>query len=60
MAIHSSFFALRIPVDRGAWWATIHRVAKSRTRVKRPSMRVHLHLSLSFFKNNYLFICGGS
>ena len=23
------------PMDRGAWWATVHRVAKSRTRLKR-------------------------
>jgi len=21
-------------MDRGAWWATVHRVAKSRTRLK--------------------------
>ena len=25
------------PMDRGAWWATVHRVAKSRTRLKRLS-----------------------
>ena len=31
MATHSSILALRIPVDRGAWWATVHRVAKSWT-----------------------------
>jgi len=29
MATHSSI--LGEPVDRGAWWATVHRVAKSRT-----------------------------
>ena len=22
------------PMDRGAWWATVHRVAKSQTRLK--------------------------
>ena len=60
VVIHSSIFAWRIPVDRGAWWATVHRVVQSRTRVKRLSMHVHLRLSLSFFKSNYLFICGGS
>ena len=27
----------RIPTDRGAWWATVHRVAESQTRLKRPS-----------------------
>ena len=31
MATHSSVLAWRIPMDRGAWWATVHGVAKSRT-----------------------------
>ena len=30
MATHSSILAWRIPTDRGAWWATVHGVAKSR------------------------------
>ena len=32
-ATHSSILAWRIPRDRGAWWATVHGVAKSRTRL---------------------------
>ena len=28
MAIHSSTLAWRIPVDREAWWVSIHGVAK--------------------------------
>ena len=31
MATHSSILAWRIPMDRGAWWATVHGVAKSWT-----------------------------
>ena len=31
MAIHSSILAWIIPVDRGAWWGTVHGVAKSDT-----------------------------
>ena len=31
-AIHSSILAWRILMDRGAWWATVHGVAKSWTR----------------------------
>ena len=31
MATHSSILAWRIPMARGAWQATVHRVAKSRT-----------------------------
>ena len=33
MATHSSFLAWRIPMDRGAWWATVHGVAQSQTRL---------------------------
>ena len=29
-----------IPVDRGAWWAAVHRVAQSRTRLKWLSVHV--------------------
>ena len=32
MAIHSSTIAWKI-TDRGAWWATVHRVAKSQTQL---------------------------
>ena len=31
MATHSSILAWRIPVDRGAWRATVHRVTESDT-----------------------------
>ena len=31
MATHSSIFAGRIPMDGGAWWATVHWVTKSWT-----------------------------
>ena len=33
IATHSSILAWRISMDRGAWWATVHEVAKSRTRL---------------------------
>ena len=29
MATHSSILAWRIPMDKGAWRVTVHRVAKS-------------------------------
>ena len=32
MATHSSVLVWRIPMDRGAWQATVHGVAKSRTQ----------------------------
>ena len=33
IATYSSILAWRIPMDRGAWWATVHVVTKSRTRL---------------------------
>ena len=34
MATHSSILAWRIPMDRGAWQATVHGVTKSQTQLK--------------------------
>ena len=31
MVTHSSILAWRVPTDGGAWWATVHGIAKSRT-----------------------------
>ena len=33
---------LQNPVDGGAWWAAVHRVAQSRTRLKRLSMHASI------------------
>ena len=33
MATHSSILAWRIPMDRRAWWDTVHGMAQSRTRL---------------------------
>ena len=43
-ATHSSILAWRIPVDRGAWWATVHRVAKNQRQLKRLCMRARQQL----------------
>ena len=32
------YSCLEIPMDRGAWWATVHTVTKSQTQLKRLSM----------------------
>ena len=37
IASHPNILAWRIPVDRGAWQATVHGVAKSWTRLKQLS-----------------------
>jgi len=43
MATHPSILAWRIPMDRGVWWATVHRVAQRRTRLKQLSTHTHTH-----------------
>ena len=38
MATDSSILAWRIFMDRGAWWATVHRVTQSWTQLKQLSV----------------------
>ena len=35
------YSCLENPMDRGAWWATVHGVTKSRTQLKRLSTYTH-------------------
>ena len=41
-ATHSSILALRILMDRGAWWATVPRVTKSWTQLKQLRMKARM------------------
>ena len=43
MATHSSILPWRIPIDRGAWRATVHRVAKNQTQLKQLSTHARTH-----------------
>ena len=38
MTTHFSVFAWRIPMDRGAWWGTVHKVTKNYARLKQLNM----------------------
>ena len=40
MATHSSIRAWRIPMDRGTWWATVHRV----TALDMTEVTEHAHM----------------
>ena len=46
MATYSSILAWRVPMDRGAWWATVHRTAKS--------WIAHIHQSCIIYINHEL------
>ena len=41
------YSCLWIPMDRGAWRATLQRVTKSRTQLKRMSTQEHLDKNMS-------------
>ena len=43
MAPHSSTLAWEIPMDGGAWWATVHEVTKSQTRLSDFTFIFHFH-----------------
>ena len=49
MATHSSILAWRIPMDEGAWQATVHGVAKSWTQLSVKPKEVFGQPSM-FFK----------
>ena len=53
MATHPSILAWRIPMDKGVWWATVHKVAKSQTWPKQLSM--HANSGLIFAMKNRFF-----
>ena len=45
------YSSLENPMDRGAWWATVHRVAKNLTRRKQLSIHTcTAHFAQSTFK----------
>ena len=44
MAPHPSTLAWKNPMDGGAWWATVHRVAQSRTRLSDFTFTFHFHV----------------
>ena len=50
------YACLQNPMDRGAWWATVHRVTKSQTGLKRLSMYACMHKDWSSFKKYELLI----
>ena len=39
------YSCLENPVNRGAWWATVHAIAKSQTRLKQLSMHIYCKMS---------------
>jgi len=49
MATHSSILAWRIPMDRGAWQVTVHRVTKHQTQLSKHSTECSVPRKLSWY-----------
>ena len=47
-ATRSNILAWRIPTNRGAWQATVHRVAKSRTQATKHGTFIYLAVAYAF------------
>ena len=43
MATPLQYSCLENPMDGGAWWAAVHGVAKSRTRLSNITLTFHFH-----------------
>ena len=48
MATHSSILAWRIPMDRGAWCATVHGVTKSQTQLSNYEHKAAMNILIYF------------
>ena len=58
MATHSGILAWRIPTDRGAWQATVHRVTKSQKQLKWLSMHAY-YIPSTYLYYNWKFVSFG-
>ena len=47
------YSSLENPMDRGAWWATAYRAAKSQSRLKQLSMRASYTWALSISSSHF-------
>ena len=45
------YSCLENPIDRGSWWATVHRVAKSQTQLKQLSTHAQ-----TYGNSEYLYL----
>ena len=51
--IATQYSCLENPMDRGAWWATVHRVAKNQTRQNTPTQQIKTR----FFQFSSFYFC---
>ena len=53
------YSCLENPMDRGAWWAAVHGIAKSRARLSNFTFSFHFHLFIYFWLHwIFVAVCG--
>ena len=57
MATHSSTLTWKNPMDRGAWWAAVHGVAKSRTQLSDFTSLLQKNIYFCFIDYAKAFDC---
>jgi len=60
MATHSSTLAWKNPMDGGAWWAAVHGVDKSWTRLRDFTFTFHFHALERKWQPTPVFLSGES
>ena len=60
MVTHFQYSCLENPMDGGAWWAAVHGVAKSRTRLSDFTFTFHFHALEKEMAPTPLFLPGES
>ena len=60
IATHSSTLAWKNPMDRGAWWAAVHGVAKSQTRLSDFTFTFDFHVLEKEMQPTPVFLPGES
>ena len=52
------YSCLENPMDRGAWGAIVHRVAKNQTQMKQISMHAYIYMCMHIYiYNTHVYIC---
>ena len=51
------YFCLENPMDRGAWWTTVHSIPKSQTGPRQLSLHTCKHCYYYFSKSKNLILC---
>ena len=54
------YSCLENPIDGGAWWATVHEIARSRTRLSNFTFTFHFHALEKEMATHSMFLPGES